>query len=116
MATYLFPGFASRTQGFINDDTVPIQDYSIPERRPLPPAPNIYPNFDYDPTLLEPAPDTYPDSDYDPSLLDSYSEEKVDGRSFRQGHSQRSIIPDPVIIPTVTKGKFLVVGLFNPEM
>ena len=105
MATYLFPGFASRTQGFFEGDTVPIQ-----EPRPLPPATNTYPNFDYDPTLLEPAPVTYPDSDYDPSLLDSYSEEKVDGRSFRQGHSPWSITPDPVIIPTVTKGKLLKVS------
>ena len=110
MATYLFPGFASRTQGFFDDDTVPIQDYSIPEHRLLPPALNAYPNFDYGPILLEPAPDTYPDSDYDPSLLDSYSEEKVDGRSFGQGHSPWSITPDPVIIPTVTKGKLLKVS------
>ena len=120
---YLLSGFASRIQGFDGDATVPFEDYSIPERqptysnqRPLPPAPNTYPNSDYDLTLLEPAPNTYLDSDYDPSLLDSYSEEKVDGRSFRQGHSPRSIIPDPVIIPTITKGKFLVIGLFDPEM
>ena len=123
MLTYLFSGFSNRIQGFFDDATVPFEDYSILEhqpiysnQRPLHPVPNTYPDSDYDPTLLDPAPNTYLDSDYDPSLLDSYSEEKVDGRSFRQGHSPRSIIPDPVIIPTITKGKFLVIGLFDPEM
>ena len=133
LLTYLFSGFSNRNQGFFDDASVPFEDYLIPERRPtysnqrpLPPAPNTYPDSDYDPTLLDPAPNTYPDSDYDPNLLDSYSEEKVDGRSFRQGHSPRSIIPrsfrqghsprsiipDPVIIPTIQNRNFFR-GLFK---
>ena len=111
MLTYLFLGFANRNQGFFDDATVPFEDYSIPERRPtylnqspLPIAPNTYPDSDYDPTLLDLAPNTYFDSDYDPSLLGSYPEEIVDG------------IPEPVIIPPVTKGKLLILGLFDPEM
>ena len=128
LLTYLFPGFANSIQGFSDDATVPFEDYSIPERRPtysnqspLPIAPNTYPDSDYDPTLLDlapntylnsdyepslldPAPNTYFNSDYDPSLLGSYPEEIVDG------------IPEPVIIPPVTKGKLLILGLFDPEM
>ena len=62
------------------------------------------------------APNTYSDSDYDPTLLDSYSEEEVDRRSFRQALLPSSIIPDPVIIPSETKGKFLVLALSDPEI
>ena len=103
----LLPGFASRTPGFFDDARVPFKDYSTPKHQPT--YSNQWP--------LPKARNTYPDSDYDPSLLDSYSEDEVDRRSFRQRSFRQallpmSILPDPVMLPTVTKSKFLI-GLFE---